>query len=103
MTIWLLIAVTAVVTAIIKALGPVILGGRPLPAPVTSVLVLLPPVLLAALVATSALAYGSQLQVGAKTVGVLVAGVLMWQGRHLLLAVFVAAAVTALLRAIGVS
>ena len=100
MTIWILIAATAVATAVIKALGPVALGGRVLPARMVGVLILLPAVVLAALVATSALADGTDLQVDAKTVGVVVGGVLLWQRRHLLLAVVAAAAVTAVLRAL---
>lgn len=102
MTIWILIAATSLVTAAIKAFGPVLLGGRALPRAMNGVLVLLPAVVLAALVATSALADGSRLQADAKTVGVLVAGVLLWRRRHLLVAVVVAAAVTAALRAVGV-
>ena len=98
---WLLIALVAVVTAVIKAFGPVVLGGRPLPVSATKVLVLLPAVVLAALVATSALADGSTWQVDASTVGVAVGGVLLWQRRPMLLAVVVAVVVTAVLRAVG--
>ncbi len=100
-SLWALIVVTALLTATIKAAGPVVLGGRQLPAALTKVLVLLPAVVLAALVATSALADGSTLQIDARTAGVVVGGVLLWQRRPLLLAVVVAAAVTALLRAVG--
>ena len=32
MSLWMLIGVTAVITAVIKAAGPVLLGGRELPA-----------------------------------------------------------------------
>lgn len=102
MKIWTLIAATALVTALIKAFGPVVLGGRPLPARLNGVMMLMPPVLLAALVATSALADGSTLQIDASTAGVAVGGVLLWQGRHLLLAVVIAAVVAAGLRALGV-
>ena len=98
---WLLIVVTALVTAAIKAFGPVVLGGRQLPTTLTKVLVLLPSVMLAALVATSALADGQVLQVDARTAGVAVGGLLLWQRRPLLLAVVAAAAVTALLRLLG--
>lgn len=99
---WILIAATALLTMAMKAVGPVLLGGRDLPPTVTKVLVGVPPVVLAALVATSALADGSDLQVDARTAGVAVGGLLLWQGRHLLLAVLAAAAVSALLRAVGV-
>ncbi len=99
---WALIAGTAVTTVAIKAFGPVVLGGRSLPVTFTKVLVLLPPVVLAAIVATSALTDGSSFQVDARTVGVLVAAVLLWRRHHLLLAVVVAATATALLRLVGV-
>lgn len=101
-SLWVLIAATAMLTIAMKAVGPVVLGGRDLPPTVTKVLILVPPVVLAALVATSALADGSSLQVDARTAGVAVGGLLLWRGRHLLLAVVVAAAVSALLRAVGV-
>jgi hypothetical protein len=58
------------------------------------------PALLAALVATATLAEGHDVRVGADTAGVAVAGVLLWRGVNLLVGVGVAAAVTAVLRAI---
>ncbi|MGA8845414.1 MAG: AzlD domain-containing protein [Nocardioides sp.] len=100
-TLWSLIVLTAAATALLRAAGPVVLGGRELPASLTRVLVLLPAVLLAALVATSALAEGAVLQVDASTAGVAVGGLLLWQRRPLLLAVVAAAGVTALLRSLG--
>lgn len=101
MTIWLLIAGTAVLTVLIKAAGPVVLGGRELPPPVMGVIALLPAVLLAALVVTSALAEGQRLQVDASTAGVAVGGLLLWRRWSLVLAVVAAAVVTASLRALG--
>jgi branched-subunit amino acid transport protein len=99
-TTWALVAACALITAAIKAAGPVALGGRELPAPFTRVVALLAPALLAALVLTSALADGRHLAAGADTAGVAVAGVLLWRGGPLVLAVVVAAGVTALLRAL---
>ena len=101
MTLWILIAAVAVVTAIIKAAGPIALGGRALPGRVTSVFALMPAVLLAALVVTSTVADGRDLQVDASTAGVAVAGILIWRRHSIVLAVVVAAAVTALIRAVG--
>lgn len=101
MKIWVLIAATAVVTVLIKAAGPLVLGGRELPARPAAVIALLPPVLLAALVVTAALADGRRLGVDASTAGVAVAGLLIWRGRPLLLAVVLAAAVTAVIRALS--
>ena len=101
MTIWILIVGLAVVTAVIKASGPVLLGGRELPPRAVGVVTLMPPVLLAALVVTTTLADGQRLAVEASTAGVAVGGLLLWRGRSLVLAVVVAAAVTALLRAVA--
>ena len=96
----LVIALSAVVTATIKAAGPVALGGRELPAWFTDVIRLMAPALLAALVVTGALANGRHLVIGADTAGVAVAGVLLWRNAPIPVAVVVAAAVTAAIRAV---
>lgn len=97
---WVLIAAVAAVTFAIKAAGPVALGGRDLPAPLMRVIELLAPALLAALIATNALADGDRLVVGADTAGVAAAGLVVWRGGTVVHAVLVAAAVTAGLRAL---
>jgi branched-subunit amino acid transport protein len=98
---WVLVAGCTAVTAAIKGVGPVALGGRPLPGWLAAIVALLAPALLAALVATHALADGRQLRIGAVTVGVLAAGVVMWRTGSVAWCVVAAAAVTALLRALG--
>lgn len=100
MTLWLLIAGCIVTTALIKAAGPVVVGGRDLPVWFMRVVALMAPALLAALVVTATLGATQRWAVGWHTVGVAVAGVLLWFGRSIVLAVLVAAAVTALLRAL---
>lgn len=100
-TIWVLIAVTALATALLKAAGPVLLGGRSLPPAVNGVIALLPAALLAALVVTTLLGDGQRYAADASLAGAAVAGVLLWYRRPLLLAVLVAVAVTAALRALG--
>jgi branched-subunit amino acid transport protein len=97
---WQLIAGCAAVTAVIKATGPMALGGRELPGWFAGVIRLMAPALLAALVCASALADGRHLAVGADTAGVAAAGVLLWRGGSIVLAVVLAAAVTAALRAL---
>ncbi|MCD9199158.1 AzlD domain-containing protein [Aeromicrobium wangtongii] len=99
-TIWWTIAGCALVTAVIKAIGPVALGGRDLPPRLVGVIALMAPALLAALVLTSTFAVGDEWRIGASTVGVAVAGVILWRRGPLLLAVVTAVAVTALLRAV---
>ena len=100
---WGLIALVTAATVAVKGLGPVVLGARPLPAPLLRVVVLLGAPLITALVVTNALADGSRLHLGADTAGVLVAGVLLLRGVTVLPCVLVAVATTALLRATGLA
>lgn len=102
MTVWITIALVALVTFAIKGVGPALLGDRALPAAFSRVVVLLAPALLAALVVTSAIADGPHLQVGADTAGVAIAGLLLLRGVTVLPAVLAAAVATALLRLAGV-
>jgi branched-subunit amino acid transport protein len=97
---WALVGLCALVTAAIKAAGPVALGGRELPAWFNGVISLMAPALLAALVVVSALADGDRWAVGADTAGVAVAGLALWRGVSIVAAVVIAAAVTGLLRAV---
>lgn len=91
----LLIAACALVTAAIKAAGPIAFGGRPLPGPLAAIVELLAPPLLAALVVTQALADGDRLAIGADTAGVAAAGVAAWRGTSVIVCVLIAGAVTA--------
>jgi branched-subunit amino acid transport protein len=95
-----LIAGCALVTAAIKALGPVALGGRRLPPRFDAVISLLAPALLAALVVTQALADGQKLAVGTDTAGVAAGGLVAWRTGSVIGCVLVAAVVTAALRAL---
>jgi branched-subunit amino acid transport protein len=96
------IGVLAVATALIRASGPAILGGRELPDRVTQVIALLAPALLAALVVvqTFGVPAGGALELDERILGVSAAGLVLWRGGGALTAVGVAALVTALLRAI---
>jgi branched-subunit amino acid transport protein len=94
-----LIAGLAIVTAAIKAAGPIVLGGRELPPQLLGVISLLAPALLAALVVTQTLADGKELAVGDQTVGVIAGGLVAWKTGSIIGCVVVAAAVTAGLRA----
>jgi branched-subunit amino acid transport protein len=97
---WAVVAGAAVVTALIKGVGPFALGGRRLPGWFSGVVVLLAPALLAALVVTSALADGRHLHIGADTAGVAAAGIAFWRGASVIVGVLIAAVVTAALRAV---
>jgi branched-subunit amino acid transport protein len=100
-TVWLVVALCAVATALTKGLGPAVTGASELPAPAIRVVALLGSALVSALVVTNALADGDRLGVGADTAGVVVAGLLLWRRASLVLVVVAAAAVTAGLRAAG--
>jgi branched chain amino acid efflux pump len=88
----------AVGTIALKAAGPVLLGGRALPARVDAVVRLAGPALLAALVATNTFSSSGALTVDARVVGLGVAAVAIRFGAPALLVVVLAAAATALVR-----
>ena len=96
-----LIGACALITAAIKGIGPLALGGRELPAWFSSVVALMAPALFAALVVTQALADGRHLGVGADTAGVALAGVAAWRGASIITVVAIAAITTAALRAVS--
>jgi branched-subunit amino acid transport protein len=100
-TVWLTIAGCTIATAVIKGIGPIAFGGRDLPPRFSGVVVLLAPALLAALIVTAALADGEDVAIGADTAGVTVAGIALWRGANVIVGVFLAAGITAGLRALG--
>jgi branched-subunit amino acid transport protein len=97
-SVWAIVAGVGVGTVLIKGAGPVLLGGRPLPERVTSIVALLAPALLGALVAVQTFGAGTALTVDARVLGVAAAGVAIWRRLPLLAVVVIAAAVTALAR-----
>ena len=97
---WIVVAVVGMVTIAIKALGPMLLGGKPLPPRVTVVVALLAPALLAALVAVNTLGGDRELEVDARLPGVLAAAVAIKLRAPVLIVVIVAALVTAGVRAV---
>jgi len=100
--VWVTIAVLTVTTAAIRAAGPIIVGGRDLPGPVLSVIGLLAPALLAALVVvqTFGAPAGGALELDERIAGVAAAAVALSLRASLLQSVAIAAIVTASLRAI---
>ena len=97
-TIAIVIGGVAITTAAVKAVGPVALGGRDLPDWFSSVVVLLAPALLAALVATQALADGDRLTIDEETAGVAAGGLLYWRTESIIGCGLLSAALTAALR-----
>ncbi len=98
--VWITIAALAVATAAIKASGPVVFGGRDLPAPVLRVISLLAAALLSALVVTQTFAEDQELVFDARAGGVVAAAVAIALRRSLIVTMLSAAVVTALLRAV---
>jgi len=98
-TLWVTIVAVAIANAAIKAAGPVLVGGRDLPPRIVSVIALLAPVLLTALVITETFSEDRHYVLDEKAVGVAVAGVALALRAPVLLAVALAALTTALIRA----
>jgi branched-subunit amino acid transport protein len=101
--VWTTIIVLAVLTAAIKASGPVLLGTRELPPLVQRMIVLLAPALLAALVAIGTFTDADgDLELDARAAGLAAAGVVLAVRRNAMLAAAViAAAMAATVRAIA--
>ena len=97
---WVTVLGLAIVTFAIKAAGPVVLGGRDLPPWALSLIGLVAPALLGALVMVETFGKGKDLVLDARAAGVLVAGALLAARLSVLWAVGGAAAAAALVRAI---
>jgi branched-subunit amino acid transport protein len=99
--VWIVVAVVGIVTVLFKAAGPVFLGRRSLPSKIQSVIELLAPVMLTALVVTQTVGGGGELSLDARIPGVAAAAVAVWRHVPLVGAMAVAAVVTALVRALA--
>jgi branched chain amino acid efflux pump len=98
--VWIAVVVVGTATVALKAAGPVLLSGRELPARVRMLVGLLAPALLAALVVTNTLASGRHVVVDARLAGVAAAAVSLRLRAPILVAVALAAGVTAAIRAL---
>ena len=83
---------------LLKAVGPLALAGRQIPARAQSVLELLAVPLLAALIAVQTLTHGKSLALDARLPALCVAAVLVWRRAPFIVVVLAAAATAALLR-----
>jgi branched-subunit amino acid transport protein len=97
---WLVVGLVGGATMLIKAIGPILLGGRALPPRVAGLIGLLAPALLAALVAINTFGSDRSLVIDERALGVAAAGVAVWRKAPILLVVVIAAAVTAGARAL---
>ena len=98
--VWTTIGVLAVVSAAIKATGPVLVGGRELPGWAGRIIALLAPALLAALVVVDTFADGKSLVIDARAAGLGAAGIAVVLRAPIIVVILLAAAVTALVRAV---
>jgi len=99
--VWAVVLVVGAATIALKATGPVLLGDRRLPQRLTGVVALLAPVLLAALVVTQTVGGDGELVLDARLAGVGAAAVAIVLRAPLPLVVVLAAATTALARALS--
>ena len=97
---WLVVGLVGAATIAIKSIGPILLGGRELPPRIASLIGLLAPALLAALVAINTFGDSRSLVVDERVLGVAAAGVAIRLKAPVLLVVVIAAAVTAAARAL---
>jgi branched-subunit amino acid transport protein len=99
--VWLTVLAVGVATVALKATGPVLLGGRELPASLAGLVGLLAPVLLAALVVTQTVGGDNELVLDARLAGVGAGAAAIAARAPLPAVVVVAALATALARVIA--
>jgi branched-subunit amino acid transport protein len=97
---WAVVLLVGAFTVAFKAAGPVLLGGRELPARMTDAFELLAPALLAALVVTQAVGAKESIVLDKRLVGVGGAVVAIRLRAPLVVVILVAALTTALARAL---
>jgi Branched-chain amino acid transport protein (AzlD) len=101
-TVWITVGGLTLATALIKAFGPVIFGGRDLHSLVARIIPLLAPALLAALVVTqTAGGHARTLTIDARAAGLAIATTALAMKAPLVVVVLSAAVATAVLRAVA--
>ena len=96
--VWIVVAVVGVATIAFKAAGPFVIGRRELPPRARSLVELLAPVMLIALVVTQTFGGDQEIEIDARVAGVGAAVVALAFRAHIIVAMAIAALVTALLR-----
>jgi len=99
-TVWIVVAAVGAASLLFKSAGPVFLGDRELPARAASVVSLIGPVMLTALVVTQTVGGDEELVLDARLPGVAAAAVAVKKGAPVVVGMAVAAVVTASLRAV---
>ena len=98
---WASVLALGVLAYALKALGPVVIGRRPVPADVTQVLELVAVPVLAALILVQTFDGAGRLVLDARVPAMGVAALLVWRRAPFLVVVLGAAATAALLRALA--
>jgi branched-subunit amino acid transport protein len=99
--VWIVVGVVGAATVGLKSVGPMLVGGRPLPAPVVRVVELLAPALLAALVAVQIFGGDRAVVLDARVAGLAAAVIALAVRAPILVVVFAAALATAAARALA--
>jgi len=98
--VWITVAALAITSAMTRASGPLVVGGREIPARFRGVIDLLGPALLTALIVSETLGGDGSIELSPSIAGVAAAAAVLLRNRSAILtAIIVAAAVTALFRA----
>ena len=97
---WAAVLAVGVATVLLKGIGPVLLGGRPLPPRLAGVVELLAPTLLAALIVVAVAGGERRLVLDARLAGILAAAIALRLRAPVLAVIALAAATTALTRAL---
>jgi uncharacterized membrane protein len=97
-TAWLVVLVVGAATVLLKAAGPVFLGGRALPPRALALVEVLAPAMLAALVVTQTVGGDEELVLDERVAGLAVAAAAILLRAPLLAVMTLAAATAALLR-----
>ena len=98
---WALVLALSATAYGFKAMGLIVIGDRHLPPVVDRCLALIPAALLAALVVKDTFSTGQDLVLDARAVGMAVAVVAAWRRAPLIVVIVLAAASTALVRALA--
>ena len=101
MTIWIVVAVVGLGTIVFKGIGPAAVGDRELPPTIASLVGVLAPTLLAALVVTQTVGSSDGVAADARLVGVGIGALALALRAPRLVVVLVAAAATAIVRAVA--
>lgn len=98
---WTVVIVLALGAYGFKALGLVVIGGRPVPPRLDRCLTLVPAAMLTALIVKDTFSTGTDLVLDARALGVGVAAVAAWRRAPLIVVILLGAAVTALVRQVS--